>query len=67
MIYFDNNATTQIDPEVLQQMLPFLQDQYGNPSSAYSFGKRAAKAVNFAREQIADLLRCEPSEIVFTS
>ena len=67
MIYFDNNATTQIDPEVLQQMLPFLQDQYGNPSSAYSFGKRAAKAVNIAREQIADLLRCEPSEIVFTS
>jgi len=67
MIYFDNNATTQVAPEVLQQMLPFLQDQYGNPSSAYSFGKRAAKAVNFAREQIADLLRCEPSEIVFTS
>ena len=67
MIYFDNNATTQVDPEVLQQMFPFLQDQYGNPSSAYSFGKRAAKAVNFAREQIADLLRCEPSEIVFTS
>ena len=67
MIYFDNNATTQVDPEVLQQMLPFLQDQYGNPSSAYSFGKRAAKAVNIAREQIADLLRCEPSEIIFTS
>jgi cysteine desulfurase len=67
MIYFDNNATTQVDPEVLQQMLPFLQDQYGNPSSAYSFGKRAATAVNIAREQVADLLRCEPSEIVFTS
>ena len=67
MIYFDNNATTQVDPEVLRQMLPFLQDQYGNPSSAYSFGKRAAKAVNLAREQIANLLRCEPSEIVFTS
>jgi cysteine desulfurase len=67
MIYFDNNATTQVDPEVLQQMLPFLQDQYGNPSSVYSFGKKAAKAVNIAREQIADLLRCEPSEIVFTS
>jgi cysteine desulfurase len=67
MIYFDNNATTQVDPEVLQQMLPFLQDQYGNPSSVYSFGKRAAKAVNIAREQIANLLRCEPSEIVFTS
>jgi cysteine desulfurase len=67
MIYFDNNATTQVDPEVLQQMLPFLQEQYGNPSSAYSFGKRAAKAVNAAREQVADLLRCEPAEIVFTS
>jgi cysteine desulfurase len=66
MIYFDNNATTQIDPEVLHQMLPFLQDQYGNPSSAYSFGKRAAKAVNIAREQLADLLRCEPAEIIFT-
>src|SRR5215469_3832154 len=67
MIYFDNNATTRVDPEVLQQMLPFLQEQYGNPSSAYSFGKRAAKAVNTAREQVADLLRCEPAEIVFTS
>jgi cysteine desulfurase len=67
MIYFDNNATTQVDSQVLQQMLPLLQDQYGNPSSAYSFGKRAAKAVNTAREQVADLLRCEPAEIVFTS
>src|SRR6202795_2434616 len=67
MIYFDNNATTQIDPEVLQLMLPYLQDQYGNPSSAYSFGKRAAKAVHTAREQIAALVRCEPSEIIFTS
>ena len=67
MIYFDNNATTQIDPEVLQRMLPYLQDQYGNPSSAYSFGKRAAKAVHTAREQVAALVRCEPSEIIFTS
>src|SRR6202047_3543513 len=67
MIYFDNNATTQIDPEVLQQMLPYLQDQYGNPSSAYSFGKQVAKAVETAREQVATLLRCEPSEIIFTS
>ena len=67
MIYFDNNATTQIDPEVLQLMLPYLQDQYGNPSSAYSFGKHAAKAVHTAREQVAALLRCEPSEIIFTS
>jgi cysteine desulfurase len=48
-------------------MLPYLQEQYGNPSSAYSFGKRAAKAVNTAREQVAALLRCEPTEIIFTS
>ena len=67
MLYFDNNATTQLDPLVLQVMLPFLQDQYGNPSSAYSFGRVAAKAVATAREQVAALLRCEPSEIIFTS
>jgi cysteine desulfurase len=67
MIYLDNNATTQVDPAVLEAMLPYLQDQYGNPSSAYSFGKRAANAVNKAREQVAALLKCDPSEIVFTS
>jgi cysteine desulfurase len=67
MIYFDNNATTQVDPAVLEVMLPFLQEQYGNPSSAYSFGKRTAKAVNTAREQVAALLRCDPAEIIFTS
>src|SRR3984957_1122637 len=67
MIYFDNNSTTQIVPEFLQLTLPFLQEQYGNPSSAYSFGKRAAKAVQTAREQVAALVRCEPSEIIFTS
>jgi cysteine desulfurase len=67
MIYFDNNATTQIDPAVLEVMLPYLQEQYGNPSSAYAFGRRAAKAVNTAREQVAALLKCDPSEIIFTS
>jgi len=67
MIYFDNNATTQLDPQVLRVMLPFLQDQYGNPSSAYSFGRAAAKAVATARAQVAALLRCDPSEIIFTS
>jgi cysteine desulfurase len=67
MIYFDNNATTQVDPDVLQLMLPYLQNQYGNPSSAYSFGKYVAKAVDTARQQVATLLRCEPSEIIFTS
>jgi len=67
MIYFDNNATTQLDPQVLRVMLPFLQEQYGNPSSAYSFGRAAATAVATAREQVAALLRCDPSEIIFTS
>ncbi|HZC34716.1 MAG TPA: cysteine desulfurase NifS [Chthoniobacterales bacterium] len=67
MIYFDNNATTSVDPAVLEAMLPFLKEQYGNPSSAYSFGKRVARAVEHAREQVATLLGCEPSEILFTS
>jgi cysteine desulfurase len=67
MTYFDNNATTQLDPLVLKVMVPFLQDQYGNPSSVYSFGKAAARAVVIAREQVAALLRCDPSEIIFTS
>ncbi|PWT78277.1 MAG: cysteine desulfurase NifS [Acidobacteria bacterium] len=67
MIYLDNNATTQLDPLVLETMMPFLRDQYGNPSSAYSFGRKAAKAVATAREKVAALLRCSPSEIIFTS
>jgi len=67
MIYLDNNSTTQIDPEVLEEMLPFLREQYGNPSSAYSFGGQVAKAIQQARERLAELLGCEPSEIVFTS
>ena len=67
MIYFDNNATTSLDPEVLEAMLPFLRENYGNPSSVYSFGKRVAQAVHHAREQLADLLGCEPSELIFTS
>src|SRR6202047_3312162 len=67
MIYLDNNATTAIDPKVLDAMLPYLKEQYGNPSSAYSFGKKVARAVDHAREQVASLLHCEPAEIVFTS
>lgn len=67
LIYLDNNATTKIDPAVVEEMLPFLTEQYGNPSSAYSFGKKAAAAVDKAREQIAGLLGCDPREILFTS
>jgi cysteine desulfurase len=67
MIYLDNNATTAVDPRVLDAMLPYLKEQYGNPSSAYSFGKKVARAVQHAREQVAALLHCEPAEVVFTS
>jgi cysteine desulfurase len=67
MIYLDNNATTAIDPQVLDAMLPYLREQYGNPSSAYSFGKKVARAIDQAREQVASLVQCDPVEIVFTS
>jgi cysteine desulfurase len=67
IIYFDNNATTPLDPAVIEEMLPFLTKYYGNPSSGYSFAARARKAVDLARERLAALLGCEPSEIVFTS
>src|SRR6266446_2307209 len=65
--YFDNNATTQIAPEVLEAMLPFLKEHWGNPSSAYSFGHRVAKDIEQARERVAGLLNADPREIVFTS
>ena len=67
MIYLDNNATTAVDPQVLDAMLPYLKEQYGNPSSAYTFGKKVARAIDHAREQVAALLHCDPAEIVFTS
>lgn len=67
ILYFDNNATTQIDPQVVEEMLPFLREQYGNPSSAYRLAKTVRAAIETARERVAALLCCEPSEIVFTS
>jgi len=67
IIYLDNNATTQLDPAVVEEMLPFLTTSYGNPSSGYKFGAEARKGVDCARERTAALLGCEPSEIVFTS
>jgi len=67
VIYLDNNATTQLDPAVIEEMLPFLTKYYGNPSSGYSFAAMARKAINLARERLAALLGCEPVEIVFTS
>jgi cysteine desulfurase len=67
LIYLDNNATTKTDPTVLSAMMPYLTEEYGNPSSAYRFGKRSAEAVERAREQVAALLGCDPREILFTS
>lgn len=68
MLYLDNSATTRIHPEVLDAMLPYLKEEYGNPSSKfYSLAENAKKAVNHAREQVAKLLGCDPDEVVFTS
>src|SRR5919201_1921810 len=67
LIYLDNNATTQIDPAVLEEMLPFLERFYGNPSSGYRFGVQVRQAIDLARSRLAALLGCEPTEVVFTS
>ena len=66
-IYFDNNATTQVAPEVTEAMLPFFTTYWGNPSSMHTFGGQVAKYVDKAREQVAALFNARPSEIIFTS
>ena len=66
-VYFDNNATTQVAPEVRDAMLPFLGKLYGNPSSMHAFGGQVAKYVDQAREEVARFLNAEPDEIIFTS
>lgn len=66
-IYLDNAATTKLDDEVLKQMLPYFTETYGNPSSLHAFGREAAKAVDAARDAVASVLNCKPSEIYFTS
>src|ERR671928_879153 len=65
-LYLDYNATTPLDPDVLEAMLPYLREHFGNPSSTHAFGKTAHEAVEQARKQVADLLGAEPDEIVFT-
>lgn len=66
-IYLDHNATTPLLPEVVDAMLPYLREHFGNPSSGHLFGRRARDGVARAREQVAALLGCSPDEIVFTS
>ena len=67
VVYVDNNATTKVAPEVLEVMMPYFSDYYGNPSSMHFFGGQVQRKVNEAREKVADLLGADASEIVFTS
>lgn len=67
LIYLDYNATTPIDPEVVAAMKPYLENQFGNPSSNHVFGAEARMAIEKARAQVAALINCHPSELVFTS
>jgi len=67
MIYLDNNATTRLDPRVLDVMLPFFTEDYANAASTHPFGLRAHEAVKLARQQVSQLLGCEPTELIFTS
>jgi cysteine desulfurase len=67
VIYMDNNATTKVADEVLDAMLPFLKDLYGNPSSMHTFGGQVEKYIRHSRNSIAHLLGCDSSEIIFTS
>lgn len=67
VIYLDNNATTKVDEAVVEAMLPYLTELYGNPSSMHTFGGQIGKAISKARSQVAALLNAESSEIIFTS
>ena len=66
-IYLDNNATTRLDPRVVEAMLPYLSGPYGNPSSLHRFGRAARDAVETARAQVAALVGAQPGEIIWTS
>ena len=66
-VYLDYNATTPVDPLVSRELLPFLEDVFGNPSSNHPYGKAAREAVELARSRVAELLGCLPQEVIFTS
>ncbi|MEM4262330.1 MAG: cysteine desulfurase family protein, partial [Thermoplasmata archaeon] len=66
-IYFDNSATSRTDDAVIEAMLPFMKEHYGNPSSLHSFGSEAKRGMDSARASVAKLINADPSEIIFTS
>ena len=66
-IYLDYQATTPVDPRVVEAMLPYLTSEFGNPSSSHAYGRAAADAIETARGQVAALIGAHPDEIVFTS
>lgn len=66
-VYLDNAATTPLDPEVFEAMKPFLMEDYGNPSSTHSHGRKVRAAIESSRKKVAELLNCTPGEIIFTS
>ena len=67
VVYVDNNATTKVAPEVVEEMLPYLGEHYGNPSSIHSFGGDVGRKITRARQKVASLLGALPEEIIFTS
>jgi len=67
LVYADNNATTRVDDKVLEEMLPYFKEFYGNPSSIHTFGRQVSSKMDLARERVASILGADTSEIVFTS
>ncbi len=66
-IYLDYNATTPTDPAVIEELVPYLAEVFGNPSSSHPYGKKAREAVELARTRVAGLLGCDSAQVVFTS
>ena len=66
-MYLDNSATTQVSQEVFEEMKPFFIQEYGNPSTLYKLGRESKKALELARQRVADSINAKPEEIIFTS
>ena len=67
IIYFDNSATTKINTEVLNEMIPFFTTEFGNASSLYTIGRKSKRAIEKARKQVAELINCKQNEVYFTA